>query len=70
MKQIKSRSKFSKELVESIKKLDENKLNQLIIDSGEIGNKNEWWLEKRLAEIVLEIATNEKISRKDSIANS
>lgn len=67
MKRIKSISKFSKELVESIKKLDDIKLDQLIIDSGEIGNKNEWWVEKRFAEIVWEIATNEKNIREDTI---
>ena len=70
MKRIKSISKFSKELAEAIKNLDESKLDQLIKDSGDSANSDEWWLEKRLAEIVWEIAMNEKNNREDAIAYS
>jgi hypothetical protein len=70
MKRIKSISKFSKELTESINKLDENKLDELIKDSAETANSDDWWVEKRIAEIVWEIAMNEKNIREDAIAYS
>lgn len=70
MKRIKSISKFSKELVEAIKKADDKQLDDLIKLSDEYEKSDEWWVEKRIAEIVWEIAMNEKNMREDATAYS
>ena len=63
MKRIKSIKKFSDEIVAKIKKIDDKALDQLIIDSDETAKDAVWWFERRFAEIVCEVATNEREDR-------